>query len=70
MYLNNPSYFGRHSDTYSTTVIAKIKGMLRLLFYDIPRYVTIGSEKLYTYLSLSHCEKICAFEVKNLFNNM
>ena len=30
---------------YSTTVIAKIKGMPRSLFYVIPRYVTMDYEK-------------------------
>ena len=30
---------------YSTTVIAKIKGMPRSLFYDRPLYITMDDEK-------------------------
>ena len=46
----NVHYFARYAlfldaIIYSTTVIAKIKGMPRSLFYDIPRYVTMDSEK-------------------------
>ena len=53
---------------YSTTVIAKIKGMPRSLFYVIPRYVTVDYEKCYTSLPLTQCEEICAFEVQNHVN--
>ena len=36
---------------------AKIKGMPRLLFYDIPCYVTMDYEKWYTSLLLTQCEE-------------
>ena len=38
---------------YSTTVIAKIKGMPRSLFYDIPCHVTMDYEKWCTSLLLT-----------------
>ena len=50
---------------YSTTVIAKIKGMPRSLFYVIPRFVTMDYEKWYTSLLLTQCGEICAFEAQN-----
>ena len=40
-------------DWNSTTVIAKIKEMLRSLFYDIPCYVTMDYEKWYSSLLLT-----------------
>ena len=49
----------------STTVIAKIKGMPRSLFYVIPRYVTMDYDKLYTSLLLTQYEEIRAFEVQD-----
>ena len=54
----------------STTVIAKIKEMLRSLFYDILYYITMDYEKRYTPLLLAQCEKICAFETQNHVNYM
>ena len=56
----------------STTVIAKIKGMPRSLFYDtpVPCYVTMDYEKWYTALLLTQCEEIRAFEVQNHDNYM
>ena len=42
----SPKFDFLHANTISTTVIiAKIKGMPRSLFYDIPCYVTMDYEK-------------------------
>ena len=38
-------YMYMYTIFYSTTVIAKIEGMPRSLFYVIPRYVTMDHEK-------------------------
>ena len=56
----------------STMVIEKIKEMRQSLFYDIPRYVTMGYmyEKWYTLLLLAKFEKICVFETQNHVNYM
>ena len=54
----------------STTVIAKIKGMPRSFFYDIPCYVIMDYEKWYTSILLTQCEEIRAFEVQNHANYM
>ena len=53
-----------------TTVVKQIKEMLRSLFYDIQRYVTMGREKGYTPLLLAKCEKISSFETQNYVNYM
>ena len=39
-------------NSYSTTVIAKSKGMSRSLFYDIPCYVTMDYEKWFFWYNL------------------
>ena len=58
----------RHVIDNSTTVIAKIKGMPRSLYYDMPCYVTMVHEK--SYISMTQCEETRAFEVQNHANYM
>ena len=62
---DNLNYNLKVTNTYSTTVIAKIKGMPRSLFYDIPCYVTMDYERW-----LLTREEICAFEAQNHANYM
>ena len=64
---DNLNYNLKVTNTYSTTVIAKIKGMPRSLFYDIPCYVTMIYENLYTSYCLTKYEDI---EVQNHVNYM
>ena len=51
-------------------VIAKIKGMLRSLLYDIACSVTMDFEKLYTSILLTQIGEIRAFKLQNHVNNM
>ena len=48
-----------------TLVIAKIKEKSESLFYGIPRYVTMDSNKWYPSLLLYNVKKIRAFEIQS-----